>query len=167
MNVKRTIEINASANTLWRILAEEYDQVGTWTTQIEQSSPNPDLPVGEGRVCVAPGFGDIKETITAFDEKARKFSYEAEISSFPFFVKEMGNTWEVEPKGKDRALVHMNLKGRLLPVFAQLMGPIMKRQLANSADVILSELKYYAETGSIHPDKVAQLATAKSKLAVA
>ncbi|MEM7799405.1 MAG: SRPBCC family protein [Chloroflexota bacterium] len=165
MNVTRAVEIKASASTLWRILAEEYDQVGEWTTQIEASSPNPDLPQGEGRVCVAPGFGDIKETITYFDEKTREFSYEAEISSFPFFVKEMGNSWRVEPKGNNRAVVHMNLKGRLLPVFAQIMGPIMRRQLAKSADTILSELKYYAETGKIHPDKLVQLSKGQAALA--
>ena len=159
MEVIRKINVNASASQLWTILAEEYDRVGEWTSEIEQSAPNPDLPVGEGRVCVTPGFGDVKETITKYDEQDREFSYAAEIGNFPFFVKEVGNTWRVEANGNG-SIVHMHMKGRLLPVFAQLMGPIMKRQMAKSADIVLEELKYFAENGRVHPRKQQQLAQA-------
>ncbi|MEM7334681.1 MAG: SRPBCC family protein [Chloroflexota bacterium] len=160
MEVIRKLNVNAPASQLWTILAEEYDRVGEWTSEIEQSAPNPNLPVGEGRVCTTPGFGDIKETITKFDDQAREFSYGAEIASFPFFVKEVGNSWRVEAKGNEKAVVHMHLNARLLPVFAQLMGPIMKRQMSKSADIILEELKYYAENGRVHPRKQKQLAQA-------
>lgn len=158
MEVIRHLNVNAPASRLWQILAEDYDRVGEWTSEIAQSTANPDLAVGEGRVCTTDGFGDVKETITAFDENARQFSYAAEISTFPFFVKEVSNTWRVEASGSERSVVHMHLHARLLPLFAQLMGPVMKRQMAKSADIILEELKYYAETGKIHPRKQAQLA---------
>lgn len=158
MEVIRQLKVNAPAEKLWQILAEDYDRVGEWTSEIAQSSPNPDLPTGEGRVCATPGFGDVKETITAFNESERQFSYAAEISTFPFFVKSVGNTWRVEADGPNRTVVHMHLQARLLPVFAQLMGPVMKRQMGKSADTILEELKHYAETGQIHPRKQRQLA---------
>lgn len=163
MEVIRAITINASANRLWQILAEDYDKVGEWTSEIPESSPNPDLPVGEGRVCTTPDFGDVKEIITHFDEQQRSFSYAADIQKMPFFVREIGNSWRVEPKGDNRAVVHMHLKGRLLPVFSQLMGPIMKRQMLKSVDTILEELKYYAETGQIHPRKREQLSTLQAQ----
>ncbi|MDJ0753866.1 MAG: SRPBCC family protein [Ardenticatenaceae bacterium] len=157
MEVKRELTVNASAQTLWKILGEDYDRVGEWTSEVPTSKPNPDLPEGQGRVCSTEGFGDAKETITEFSPRDRVLAYTAEIEKMPFFVKEMGNRWEVVPRGDKRALVKMHLKGRLLPVFAQLMGPVMKKQMAKSADTLLEELKYYAETGDIHPRKKKQL----------
>ncbi len=157
MDVIRQLKVNAPAERLWQILAENYDRVGEWTSEIAHSTHNPDLPVGEGRVCTTPGFGDVKETITTFDESEREFSYAAEISTFPFFVKGVSNTWHVEADGSNRSIVHMHIRANLLPVFAQLMGPVMKRQMAKSGDIILEELKYYAETGQIHQRKQKQL----------
>jgi len=158
MEVKRKITVNASADRLWEILGTDYDKVGEWTSEVPSSSPNPDLPVGQGRVCSTDGFGDAKETITQFDEKRRELAYVAEIEKMPFFVKEMGNHWRVEPKGGNRSIVHMHLQGKLMPVFKQLMSGTMAKQMAKSADVILEELKYYAETGNVHPRKVQQMA---------
>ena len=158
MNVIRSLNVNAPAEKLWEILAENYDRVGEWTSEIQASSPNPDLPVGEGRVCSTPGFGDVKETITSYDEGRRAFGYSADISSMPFFVREIGNDWQVEAKGGDQSVVHMHMQARLMPVFAQVMGPFLKRQMSKSADTILEELKYYAEKGEIHPRKVKALA---------
>ncbi len=160
MQVKRELTINASADKLWQIIGEDYNNVGDWTSEVPSSKPNPDLPAGEGRVCSTSGFGDAKETITEYDERRRALSYVAEVEKMPFFVRQMGNSWRIEARDDNRSVVHMHLKGDLLPVFSQLMGPIMKRQLAKSADTILEELKYYAETDKIHPRKQKQLATA-------
>ncbi|MEM7126550.1 MAG: SRPBCC family protein [Chloroflexota bacterium] len=159
MEVIRELTINAPADKLWKILGEDYDKVGEWTSEVPSSGPNPDLPAGQGRVCSTDGFGDAKETLTEYDEKRRAMSYVAEVEKMPFFVKQMGNSWRVEPRGNDRSIVHMHMKGHLLPVFAQLMGPVMKRQLAKSADTLLEELKYYAENDQVHPRKQKQLSS--------
>lgn len=161
MNVIQEVTVNASADTLWKILGEDYDKVGDWASGVPSSAPNPELPVGQGRVCATNGFGDAKETITEFDEKQRTLSYVAEIEKMPFFVKQVANSWRIETKGNKRSVVHMHMKGNLLPVFAQLMGPIMKRQMAKAADETLEELKYYAENGQIHPRKQKQLGNAQ------
>ncbi|MEM7536214.1 MAG: SRPBCC family protein [Chloroflexota bacterium] len=150
MEVIRQLTVNAPATRLWEIVGEDYVNVGNWTSQIETSGPNPDLPPGQGRVCSTPGFGDIKETVTQFDEQRHVLSYAADVQKMPFFVKEMGNTWRIEPKGQNQSVVHMHMKGRLLPVFAQLMGPVMKGQMSKTVDIILEELKHYAETGQVH-----------------
>ena len=157
MNVIREISVKASAEKLWKILGEEYENVGEWTSEVLQSSANPDLGPGQGRICSTNGFGDAKETITEYDEKLRSLRYVAELEKMPFFVKQMANSWRVEPKGTDHSIVHMHMQGNLLPIFAQLMGPVMKRQMSKSADVFLEELKYYAENDRVHPRKQAQL----------
>ena len=160
MDVKRQLTVNASAEKLWQILGEDYDRVGEWTSEIPSSAPNPDLPTGQGRVCKTDGFGDAKETITKFDETRRELAYVAEIEKMPFFVKEMGNSWRIESRGQNKSVVHMHLQGKLMPVFSQLMSGTMAKQMGKSADIILEELKYYAETGKIHPRKQKQTAKA-------
>ncbi|MCG8349966.1 MAG: SRPBCC family protein [Chloroflexales bacterium] len=99
MDIIRAVIINAPAEKLWKILAEDYDKVGEWASEIEKSTPNPDLPLGEERACSPPGFGDVKETITQFDETRKTFSYAADVQKMPFFVCDLSNTWRVESKG--------------------------------------------------------------------
>lgn len=157
MDVIRAITINAPAEKPWKILADDYDKVGEWTSEVESSTPNLDLPQGQGRVCATPGFGDAKETITEFDKTRRTFSYKAELATMPFFVREFRNSWRVEPKGGTQSVVHVHMTANLMPIFGQLMGSIMKKQIVKSIDVSLEELKYYAENDKIHPRKAKQL----------
>ncbi|NOK61766.1 MAG: hypothetical protein GFH27_549281n113 [Chloroflexi bacterium AL-W] len=86
------------------------------------TSPNPDLDLGEGQVCVTDGFGTAKETITQYNEQRRALSYVVELKKMPFFVKQMGNSWRVESTGQNHAVVHMHAKVTLLPAFAQVMA---------------------------------------------
>ena len=160
MDIIRAMAVNASAEKLWQILGRDYNNIGEWTSQVLQSTPNPNLDSGEGRVCMVNGFGNTKETLTQYDEEQHTLSYTAEIEKMPFFVKEMSNSWRVESTGQNRAIVHMHAKATLLPVFAQVMGPIIHRQITQVVDTMLEELKYYAENDEIHPRKQKQLATA-------
>lgn len=156
MNAKRQININAPANQIWRILAEDYDKVGDWATLVEESSPNPDVPEGEGRVCVT-ALGNNKETITHLDEQERSFTYAVDFAKPPFFLEGIDNTWTVEPTGDNQSLVGMNANVRLKTAVGQLMAPVMKRRMEKGFDSLLEELKYYAETGRVHPRKQEQL----------
>jgi len=164
MNAKRQISIDAPAGQLWRILAEDYDKVGEWATVVQESTPNPDVPEGEGRVCTTT-FGDNKETITHLDEQEQSFTYAVDFAKSPFFLKGINNTWTVEPKGNDRSLVSMSADVELIAVFGQLIGPLLKRRMLKGFDALLEELKVYAETGQVHPRKVEQLNSQALQLA--
>lgn len=155
MNPKREITINASANHLWTILAQDYDKIGEWATAVVESSPNPDVPEGEGRVC-STSFGDNKEIITHLDEQERSFTYAVEFAKVPFFLEGIDNTWIVEPQGDNQSLVSMNADVRLKTVVGTLIAPLMKRRMEKGFVGLLEELKYYAETGQIHPRKLEQ-----------
>ncbi|GAB2873914.1 hypothetical protein ACCI51_06175 [Microbulbifer echini] len=77
----------------------------------------------------------------------------------PFFVKSMMNTWRIEPNGKGQPQVTFEIGVSLLPIFAQIMGPLMKKQFNKLASIILDELKYFSETGRVHPRKEKQIKT--------
>ncbi len=153
MEIKKQISINASFDTVWNILFNDFERVGEWTTAVDNSVPNPDAkPVnGEdlgGRICDSP-FGRTVENFIDFDELENRFTYEV-ASGLPFFVNHAQNTWQVTRNGaKTLVDMHMIMDLNLLP--GKLMQPVMKRQMNSLVDNLLEELKHYAETGTIHP----------------
>ena len=163
MEIKKTTTINQSIDKVWQIMATDYTRVGEWTSQVTLSKDNseitaklPDAPAG-GRVCTAPGFGDIKETITHYDENGTYFRYKADISSMPFFVKGIANGWRFRSLGPMKTEVTMKMELELNTFPGALMAPVMRSQMGKSANIILEELKYYAETGRIHGRKLKAL----------
>ncbi len=152
MELKKQITVNAPFETVWKILFEDFDKVGDWTTAVDNSVPNPHAkPVnGEdlgGRICDSP-FGRTVENFIDFDERHNRFTYEVE-SGLPFFVKHGQNTWQVTPKGKQTLVdMHMVMDLNLFP--GKLMQSVMRRQMNNLVDDLLEELKFYAETGEVH-----------------
>ena len=168
MEIKKSITVNQSVNKVWEIMATDYTKVGEWTSAVTSSKPNDEVkprltgaPAG-GRVCTAPGFGDIKETITHYDEKQKHFRYAADISSMPFFVRGITNTWSFRSLGPGKTEVNMKMELDLNAFPGTLMAPFMRMQMTKSADVVLEELKYYAETGKIHPRKLKALEKGRS-----
>ena len=91
----------------------------------------------------------------ARDDAQHYLKYRAQIPTFPFFVRDVANRWQVERQGETSSQVHIHLTVDIWPVFAQLIGPFLKRKMSKTIDIGLEELKYYAETGQIHPRKTA------------
>ena len=63
MNVQTSTTIDASAETLWAILATDYNNIGNWTTAVLHSEQDPDLPEGEGRVIPVPRLGEVHRAV--------------------------------------------------------------------------------------------------------
>lgn len=164
MIVEHQSIINTSASQLWDILAKDYDKIGEWATAVVESTPNPDVPEGEGRVC-STALGNNKETITHKDEQERSFTYAVDFEKSPFFLEGIDNTWTVEPAGNGQSVVRMSANVQLKTIIGTLIAPIMKIRMRKGFVSILEELKYYAETGEIHPRKLEQLNTKKFQVA--
>lgn len=160
IEIKKQVTISGSTADVWRVLAHEFDRVGEWATTIAQSKPNPDAsPIAgaevSGRICVVPGFGDLKESFTHYDEANMTFSYEA-VQGMPFFVKTAVNTWSLTQKG-NQTVVDMRLIVDVNLFPGKLMAPILRGQFDKQASEIVQELKYYIENGKPHPRKVSAL----------
>lgn len=167
MNVEKSITVDQPVSKLWQIMATDYVKVSEWTSTVSASKPNDAVtttlegaPTG-GRVCTAPGFGDIKETITHFDEKSKTFSYKADASGMPGFVKGLGNTWSFRKLGPNKTEVAMRIQVDLNAFPGALMAPLMRAQMGRVGKITLEELKHYAETGQLHPRKVRALKKAE------
>ncbi|MCA9890338.1 MAG: SRPBCC family protein, partial [Anaerolineae bacterium] len=157
MKLSREIIVNASADAVWKVLAHEFGSVGEWASGVAHSVANHALAIPEGatvggRVCQVPGFGELNESFTAYDEQGKTYTFEAK--GLPFIVRAAHNTWRVQPLGNDKCRVSFAAEMQLMPVVGLLAAVPMRVQLGTLLKNAVEELKYYVETGSIHPRKL-------------
>lgn len=168
MKIQSQLHIKAPAPTVWRVVAHEFADIGRWASSIARSTPNQEaeVPVGAavgGRVCEVPSFGHIKETFIHYDEERMTFTYLAD--GGPFFMESASNGWTVTPFSETESTVFFDAEMILKPGWHIIMALPMRWQINKILRETTEELKYYIETGSIHPRKQAQR-TSSNQLAV-
>ena len=162
MKITKNITVAANPADVWRVIAEEYDQVDRWASAVERSmavaggSAPGGAPVA-GRTCET-SLGPFKERIVEYDETNHRLAYEASGEKMPFFVKNMTARWRLSQVKPGTTDVAMTLDVRLLPVFNVLMALPMKIQLGKVVQESIEECKHFVETGEPHPRKKALLA---------
>ena len=161
MQIIRELTINVPADHVWQIVAHEFAKVGEWASAIAASKVNVNATVPDGaqvggRVCVVPGFNDIRETFTAYDEANKTFTYAA--AGLPFFITSAHNSWVV--RAIDANTTHVSFRGdvKLLPVLGWVLSIPFRLRLNRILQNTIEELKYYVETGNAHPRKLQRLA---------
>ncbi len=148
LEIKRTIEINALVDEVWRTLAK-LDDVSTWSHAVTSANycSAKERGVGAERVCEVSGLGTLIERVVHWTE-GTTLSYE--ISGLPRIVRSAECSWHVERKnhGHTTLTVVMIIETRL-GALGSLIG---KFALAPKLSAILGEaviqLKHYVETGS-------------------
>lgn len=146
MEINRQTVINVSADKLWKIVGTEFNDISKWAAYVETSYANPDLTPGkEGRVCQVTGYGEVMETLTEFDDQQRKLAFVFESKKNPFFVKNIDYTWQVKPKGDNQSELYVDVEVKLMPVFKQLLSGTMSKMLTERTDMVIDQLKYFAE----------------------
>ena len=154
MQIERQVTIDAPADEVWKVLAHRFGDVSKWASSVSRSTYEPSTSgdtVGSERFC-ATSFGDLKETIVRYDEAGKSLSYRAE--GLPSVVTEGVNTWAVHPSGNNHSVVSMRAEMTLKPGIGLVVGPVMKLQLGKALGQVVDELKYYVETGQLHPRKI-------------
>ena len=160
VQIRRQMTINAPAEEVWRVLAHEFDRIGQWASVIPTSTATADVaapegaPVG-GRVCSnsVPGFDDIQEDFTYYDEEAKRFSYRA-TKGTPSFFKLAENNWSVRSLGPNESLVEARGEMELSLFPGLFLVPLLKCQMDRMVEQAAEELKYYVEQGRPHPRKL-------------
>jgi len=160
LQLQNHITINAPAKKVWQVLAHDFVNIGQWASAIPASQAIPGLPAqagaeASGRVCSTsvPGFGDVQESFTYYDEPTMRFAYQA-TEGRPWFLKHAENHWVVRSLGphtsevEARAEIDMSLFPGLFLV------PLMKLQMSRTAVHTFEELKYFVERGQVHPRKL-------------
>jgi len=110
------------------------------------------------RACstAVPGFAEVQERLTAYDELGMTYTYVA-TQGLPVFVRHAENTWSVQALGPDQCLVEARTMVHVALVPGVLVLPLMKVQLKRLVTQVFEELKYYAENDRVHPRKLKAL----------
>src|SRR6266568_5671478 len=147
LHLKSHMTINASAEKVWRVLAHDFATIGQWASAIPTSQAIADLPAPAGaevggRVCstAVPGFADVQETFTSFDEASMHFAYQA-TEGRPWFLKRAENHWMVRSLGPHTSLVEARAEIDLSLFPGLLLAPLFKLQMGRVGAQSLEELK--------------------------
>lgn len=98
----QTQVVDASADDVWGLL-RQMDDIDKYSSAVASVKWSGDHGVGGQRVCVAAqGEGYFKESIVAFDDNARTYSY-ALVEGVP--VKGMVNTFKVVDLGYKKSMI--------------------------------------------------------------
>lgn len=161
INIKRSIEIEVSADDLWHKTAEDFGGIDQWISVVSNVTHIPNEngdALGAERVCRSP-FGDTRETMVTYDETERTFGYA--IQGLPPFISEAVNTWRIEAVNHNTSLISMTLTGNVVEGVDPEMVIGFKSQVGDLIGMATEELKHWVETGTAHPRKVDAIAAAQ------
>lgn len=168
LRLNNKFTVNQSVDKVWAVMADDFVNISQWASSIAESRENHLLrnkalnnaPVA-GRICTAPGYGEVFEAITHFDSEAKEFHYSANASAMPNFVTNLENKWcfvdleDSQTEVTSAATVTMNN----FPGY--LAAPFMRLQMNHMIKLFADELKYYVETGQIPETKLRAIAKYK------
>lgn len=101
-NVSKTKIVKASADKVWSVI-RKMDDIDKYSSAIAKVEWSGSHGVGGQRVCTAPeGNGYFKESIVAFDDNNRTYSY-AVVEGVP--VKGMVNSFKVLDLGYNKSMI--------------------------------------------------------------
>ncbi len=146
-----TTTIEASADTVWKVLDAGFLDIAKWAGGVKSSIANPATPKGVngssvgGRICDVEGIGETDERITRYDRKMRTLTYSVQAKGLPFFVDRLQNTWTVRQDGPNRAAVDVEIVGITKGIIGALAAAPFAKVLGRGAKGLPGDLKRFVE----------------------
>lgn len=162
--LSRRIVIDASAGTVWQVIAGRFDRIGDWAAAIPSSAAaegDPGLfdmaapipaPVCDTGIRALP---QVTETVVAFDATNRTLTYQA-TAGMPAFVTAARNTWTVTVLAAGRCRVDVAAEFATRGVLGRLARAVILARVSRDGRHLLDDLKHYVETGTPSPRKLSR-----------
>ena len=167
--MQRTLRktINVSADSLWAI-CREFDKTAEWTSTLNHSYGTGE-PTHEGATCSSRtcetniGKGNkVVEELTMFSDQNKELSYNL-MEGAPGFIILASNNWKIIDVGNNHSMIEMRVTMQMKKFAGFFLGGIITKQMEKQVNVVLDELKIYAETGEVSEAKKKQLEKLKKK----
>jgi hypothetical protein len=162
LEIKRTIDIDALVDDVWRTLAK-FDDVSTWSHAVTKAhfSSSRERGVGAERVCEVSGLGTLIEQVVHWTE-GETLAYE--ISGMPSIVRSAECSWHVERKNhfQTTLTVVMVIETRLGAIGALMGKSALAPQLGAALGEAVVQFKQYVETGRPLPGHATGLIQARA-----
>jgi len=153
--MQKSIDINAPADKVWATVTGEFGDVAKWSSGLAASHVVVDAQSGEatGRVCEPyPGslFGTdtVEEILTELDHSVRCLTYRA--TKLPKGFRNAQNRWCIVETSHNSCRLEISPTAEMNLLF----GLLFKAAVGKIVNEALEELKYYLETGQLHPRKL-------------
>lgn len=145
MKLNKTIEINASATTVWETLYKNYGQACDWASTVNESNLR-DVAGSEygGRSC-STVYGDVTEILDHVDVDKMELSYHADDT--PFIMKSAKADWKVIATGENSSQVSIKMYMQLATIPKLLMGWMIRPKVEKDIGQTIKDLKYFIENG--------------------
>ena len=163
IKITMTSVINASADRVWKVLAQDFVDISNWGGGIISSRPNPDAtkkfeeaPTG-GRICEIAGMGEVLENIAHFDSAKHEIIWTATAEKLPGFVSDMQNAFTLKKIDGNTTEVTSNTSVTLNGIMGFLMKPMMKKPFVKQMNVTHADLGTFVETGKVSERKQRQI----------
>lgn len=167
-SISESVTINASVDDVWKITAIGFADVGKWATAVNHSTAvgagqGENGAVCTGRICDVniDRFDNSTESFIYYDSTQYKFKYQIK-EGLPSMIHVAFNEWTHE-KTDSGTKVTMQITMSVKGFKGKLLSGLMKKKMLKDVKIILEELKYYTETGKIHPRKIKALAKYNAK----
>lgn len=154
MKILKNISIDRDTDTLWRIVAEKFDDAYKWMGFVHRSYKVEEAPIVKnapvaGRVCeftTKPNGLKAVEKILSYSPNSKTFTFDVVPINAPkvFPVDKNTVTMTVSVLGKNQSKVTWSSNIELTG-FGYLIYPFIKRGLSKNFGEILQDLKDYAE----------------------
>lgn len=152
--------VAVSAAHAWHVVGECFAHIAHWAAPIETSRLDAPLGPGATRHCRTTRFGPvaptlIQEQLLTFDRERQTFTYQS-IAGMPSFIAAATNTWSVHALGPQACLVRTEAEVHLKGAFV-VLTPLLQVSFTRNGSRVLNQLKYFAELGQPHPEKMSAL----------
>ncbi|MEM1249264.1 MAG: SRPBCC family protein [Acidobacteriota bacterium] len=159
LHIERGLTIRAPLEDVWKTTAEDFDRIDRWdgnvrTAQKLDSPPPEGAPVG-GRTCQMYRGASIVERLVEYDPSTYRLAYRVE-EGLPGFVALATNHWS-HSEVEEGTLLELRLELETRGPLGVLMSLPLRLQMGKVLGRALEELKFFVETGSPHPRKVARV----------
>ena len=167
--VERTLKsdtINVSADSLWAI-CRDFDKTAEWTSTLKHSYGTGESEF-EGATCSSRtcetdfGKGKVVEELILFSDENKELSYNL-TEGAPGFITLANNHWKVIEIGANQSKIEMNVTMHMKKFVGFFLGGLIKKQMRKQVNIVLAELKIYAETGEVSEAKKKQIEKQKKK----
>lgn len=164
--IQKEYYIEAPAEKVWQILADDFWGVYKWASNIDASKAKGEGTNGANcseRSCdLNAGGKHIDEKILRYDKANYLFEYEA-FNGLPKMIIKAGNKWKLTSEG-ERTKVNLTVTMHTQGGMAKMMrGTITKKFSQFTDKVLVNDFKYFAENGKGSPEKQKAIAKYQKK----
>ena len=155
MIIEKEIIINKGIDDAWNVIGVQFADAYKWATPVNHSEGS-----GEGingSACSERGcsttLGKLKERILEYDSEKFIISWQA-VEGMPSMVKFAKNTWVLISVDNRKTKVKMKMDVEVGGIMGFLFQPMMKMQMNNLGNALISDFKYYVEYGRPSAKKI-------------